>query len=258
MVKAEAMDLSKAEAWEPPCSSAEFGSSTQVEQPMPTQSVRCTMLRPAEAAPDALLERVRRERMAHTEDDILARSHQLKDRFPHIRTYPGLQRMLSQFQICAASSQGLQVLDIGCGKGERSLELAKLGARVQGVDISPAYVQTAREEASAAGYSDSQVHFSTMDAHRLEFPDETFDLVVGDGILHHLELDVSTAEIMRVLKVGGRALFREPLRDNPLLRLFRCLTPHRVPLTNNRCRAVISPSYPPIPAGWLTIPIAVC
>ena len=64
-----------------------------------------------------------------------------------------------------------------------------------------------------------------MDAHDLQFDEGTFDLVIGNGILHHLDLDVSTNEILRVLKPNGRAVFLEPLSANPLLMVFRWLTP---------------------------------
>ena len=45
------------------------------------------------------------------------------------------------------------------------------------------------------------------------------------GILHHLELQRSLEEIRRVLKIGGRAAFLEPLGHNPMINLFRALTP---------------------------------
>ncbi len=78
-----------------------------------------------------------------------------------------------------------------------------------------------------------------MDAHELVFPDDLFDIVVGNGILHHLDLPVCLASIERVLKPKGFALFIEPLAGNPLLKLFRVLTPRartidEKPLTSKR------------------------
>ena len=67
--------------------------------------------------------------------------------------------------------------------------------------------------------------FMIMDAHRLEFPDNHFDVVFGTGILHHLELDRALAEISRVLKPDGILLFGEPLDNNPIGRFIRQLTP---------------------------------
>ena len=45
--------------------------------------------------------------------------------------------------------------------------------------------------------------FQIMDAHHLEFPDDTFDIVFGTGILHHLDFETALREIFRVLKKDG-------------------------------------------------------
>ena len=55
--------------------------------------------------------------------------------------------------------------------------------------------------------------------------DATFDFVYGVAILHHLDFPVALAEIARVTKPGGRILFVEPLRLNPVAQLVRLLTP---------------------------------
>lgn len=68
--------------------------------------------------------------------------------------------------------------------------------------------------------------FIIMDAHRLDFPDQYFDVVFGTGILHHLDLDRALSEIARVLKSDGIFLFGEPLDNNPVGRLIRQLTPN--------------------------------
>ena len=62
-------------------------------------------------------------------------------------------------------------------------------------------------------------------AEQLPFADASFDAVLGKQILHHLDLDLAVAEIARVLRPGGRAVFLEPLIHNPLLEGYRRLTP---------------------------------
>ncbi len=57
------------------------------------------------------------------------------------------------------------------------------------------------------------------------FPDGTFEMVCGTSILHHLDLNACINEIKRVLTPGGQAIFIEPLGHNPLVNLFRWLTP---------------------------------
>lgn len=174
-----------------------------------------------------LSERVERERRAHTDDDVLARSYALKDRFAHIWTFPSRQRLFGLMDAYARDLRGQTVLDYGCGRGEASLKYLEAGAaKVVGIDISEAYVTEAQDKATTAGYDPSRFDFRAMDAHRLDFPDASFDVVIGYGILHHLDADVALAEIHRVLKPGGRVLLQEPLADHPLLKLFRRLTPN--------------------------------
>lgn len=67
--------------------------------------------------------------------------------------------------------------------------------------------------------------FQIMDAHHLEFSDDTFDIIFGTGILHHLDLETAVKEIFRVLKKDGEIVFLEPLGRNPVGRLIRRLTP---------------------------------
>jgi ubiquinone/menaquinone biosynthesis C-methylase UbiE len=174
---------------------------------------------------DSIAERTRREKIAHTENDVLANNSRLKQIFPHVVSSPTMKRFERDFDSYLENVAGLKVLDLGCGHGEGSLALLGRGATVAGIDISQTYVDDANSAASAAGYSAQDYSFSVMDAHGLTFQDETFDLVIGSGILHHLDLPVSLDEINRVLKMGGRALFKEPLEANPLLKLFRILTP---------------------------------
>lgn len=64
-----------------------------------------------------------------------------------------------------------------------------------------------------------------MNAEQLEFPDNHFDIVCGNSILHHLNLENTCHELIRVLKPEGRAVFREPLGHNWLINLYRKLTP---------------------------------
>ncbi len=77
----------------------------------------------------------------------------------------------------------------------------------------------------AAEREDFAAEFKIMDAHHLEFPDEEFDFVYGVAILHHLDFPTAMREVARVTKPGGRILFVEPLRLNPVARLVRRLTP---------------------------------
>jgi SAM-dependent methyltransferase len=117
---------------------------------------------------------------------------------------------------------GDRVLEFGCGPGSSVFKLAARGAQVTGIDISPVAVELAAREAERLEFP---VSFATMDAEALEFPDGTFDVVCGYGILHHLSLDRAFGEIARALKASGRAVFSEPLGHNPLINWYRNRTP---------------------------------
>ena len=122
----------------------------------------------------------------------------------------------------AGNLEGKAVLDYGCGTGSFSCELARRGAIVTGIDISPALVAIAGRSAAAAG---RQPDFRAMDCIRTEFADARFDLVFGNGILHHLELEPALLEVHRILKPGGKAFFVEPLAGHPLVAILRRATP---------------------------------
>jgi SAM-dependent methyltransferase len=135
-------------------------------------------------------------------------------------TYPIYLRMLDMI----GDRSGKQVLEYGCGEGWITQDLARSGARVSAFDISAEAVHRTREALASAGFAD-YCRVALMGAERLEYPDESFDLSVGFAILHHLDLELAIAELHRVLKPGGVAYFAEPLGGNPLINLYRRLTP---------------------------------
>ncbi len=122
-----------------------------------------------------------------------------------------------------ARCAGRDVLEYGCSNEPYVLELARRGARAVGIDLSAVAIEQARGAAADAGVAN--VRFEVMDGEHLDLPDDSFDLVCGTGVLHHLDLGLAFAEIARVLRPGGEAIFIEPLAHNPALRLFRRLTP---------------------------------
>lgn len=73
--------------------------------------------------------------------------------------------------------------------------------------------------------SDFPVEHYLMDANNLTFEDNSFDIVFGGAILHHLDIEKTMDHIYRVLKPGGSIVFLEPLNMNPLYKLYRKLNP---------------------------------
>jgi len=157
---------------------------------------------------------------------------------------------------------GKVVLDYGCGPGYLTEYLLDRGAvHVTGIDISEGEIEQARERAREDGTADRSTHL-VADAHDLEFPDDSFDLIVGDSILHHLDLKVALEEIRRVLRPGGRAVFKEPMWHNPILRMGRRLTPsartpdeHPLTTADWELCASIFDDFEHHEAEFLTIPL---
>ena len=116
---------------------------------------------------------------------------------------------------------GTRVLELGCGDGELTMQLVELGAaEVTAVDLSPGMVELARRRMDAF-QPGASVTFQAAPAEETGLPAESFDLVVGKFVLHHLDWPQAADEIDRVLAPGGRAVFVETSAFNPLLRVAR-------------------------------------
>lgn len=125
-------------------------------------------------------------------------------------------------------AHGKTVLDYGSGSGDNSVLLVSHGAKVVGVDISPDLVELAQKRLQLHGFEE-MVEFRVGSAHELPLADESVDVVFGMAILHHLDLSLSSKEVFRVLKKGGRAIFLEPVRNSKLVWFLRNLIPYRSP-----------------------------
>lgn len=111
-----------------------------------------------------------------------------------------------------AGARGLRVLEVGCGLGTDGAQFARAGADYTGVDLTAASVELARRRFELF---ELRGKFQVADAERLEFADESFDLVYSHGVLHHTP-DAASAvrEIHRVLRPGGRAVVMLYHRDS--------------------------------------------
>jgi ubiquinone/menaquinone biosynthesis C-methylase UbiE len=121
--------------------------------------------------------------------------------------------------------QGKRVLDYCCGNGEDSIYLAKNGASsVTGIDISEVSITNCQESAKSAGVEDL-AKFEVRDAENTGFDENSFSIIVEYGALHHLDLDKSFQEMLRILKPDGGVICTEALGHNPFIHLYRKMTP---------------------------------
>jgi SAM-dependent methyltransferase len=118
------------------------------------------------------------------------------------------------------SIRDCDVLDFGCGAGEETVYLAKMGARVTAIDISEVGVRLATDRARANGVAD-RVQAFVMRCDPTTFPDASFDVIHGFGILHHIGLESGLKEIHRLMRPGGRGLFFEHMGNSSLLERLR-------------------------------------
>ena len=146
-----------------------------------------------------------------------------KGRFENI-FYKAIGHAWLDYYDCLSSlAKNSDILDYGCGIGPTIEKVIHYNPKkVTGVDISDVSINKAKENFKN---SDIKIELLVDNCEKTKFKNEQFDLVYGLGILHHLEFSKSINEISRILKPNSSLLFIEPLGTNPIINLYRFLTP---------------------------------
>jgi ubiquinone/menaquinone biosynthesis C-methylase UbiE len=136
--------------------------------------------------------------------------------YDHIRPWMNPYKfpwIMERIEREASLLRGKRLLEIGCGMGYDSVELMRRGVHVTAVDLTESAIEHARRHFELEGLEPDAVH--TANALELPFPDETFDAVWANGVLHATgDTRQAVAEARRVLVPGGRAIishfYRKP------------------------------------------------
>lgn len=131
-------------------------------------------------------------------------------------------KFLYRETIRRSSLKGGRLLEYGCGTGEELSFYKGLNREFFGIDISSEAIRRATEIAKAA---DFQAKYLVADAEQTDFDPAFFGTIFGSGILHHLDVDKAARELSRLTSADGECVFFEPMGHNPLINLFRAMTP---------------------------------
>ena len=116
------------------------------------------------------------------------------------------------------------LLDYGCGIGNAARKVVNFHPKkITGIDISDVSIKKAIDNSKNL---DQRIDYMVDNCENSNFKSETFDMVYGSGILHHLNMKKCLEEIHRLLKKDGELVFVEPLGTNPIINLYRKLTPN--------------------------------
>jgi 2-polyprenyl-3-methyl-5-hydroxy-6-metoxy-1,4-benzoquinol methylase len=121
------------------------------------------------------------------------------------------------FVIERAKKHGGKVLEIGCGHGYLTLELARNGLDVVGVDLSPKSIEIAERFAKENTYKDTfgSLKYTVGDIMSLDLGIEEYDTIIFFGTLHHIpNIDQFLPKIHQALKIDGAVIACEPIREN--------------------------------------------
>ena len=166
-----------------------------------------------------------RDRDESVKEELTANQEEFDAMYGNRKYYTTVRRSNKFAQLwIQENAKGKVFLDYACGNGVNALVAAEAGAKLSlGFDISPVSVMNAKSEAKSRQISN--VRFFQADAESTSLPDESVDVILCSGMLHHLDLSYAFPEMRRILAPGGKILAIEALDINPLIKLYRARTP---------------------------------
>jgi ubiquinone/menaquinone biosynthesis C-methylase UbiE len=166
-----------------------------------------------------------RDRDESFKNELLNNPEEFESMYGNKKYYKTVRRSAAYTQSWVSRhTKGKIFLDYACGNGGNTILAAEAGAALSlGFDISSVSVLNARIAAEGKGLTN--VRFFQADAENTLLPDNSIDVILCSGMLHHLDLSYAFPEMRRILKPGGRIFAVEALDINPLIKLYRARTP---------------------------------
>lgn len=115
----------------------------------------------------------------------------------------------------------MDVLDLCCGDGIHTFPMAKYSATITAVDISPNSIELCKKRASVMNLHN--VSFQLQDIEKLDYPENSFDIVTMVGSLSYTDLQVFFETLKRIIKPDGHFICVDSLNENPFYRFNRYL-----------------------------------
>jgi ubiquinone/menaquinone biosynthesis C-methylase UbiE len=124
-----------------------------------------------------------------------------------------------------APEEGDRWLDLACGTGAMAERAAAAGAKVVGVDLAPALIETAKQRAGELGLD---IDYVVGDAERLDLSDASFDKVSSTcGIMFTPDHQAAANELARVTAPGGRIALANWTPTGGLAKMFKVMAPYQ-------------------------------
>jgi ubiquinone/menaquinone biosynthesis C-methylase UbiE len=140
----------------------------------------------------------------------------------------GQNKIFSLFREYVKPQKEEVAVDMGCGTGEFSAELHKMGLTVTGLDISQKSIETCKERYT------NEIIFRTEDIENTSFDDNSVDIIFFGGILHHFpNREKVFKEAQRILRKGGRIFAFDPNHYNLIIWTYRELLGVKTQKTEN-------------------------
>lgn len=124
-----------------------------------------------------------------------------------------------------ANTKDKDVFEMACGNTAMLPHVAGYVRTAIAADIAPVTIELAKN--AAKGNPDlEKIDYRVLDCEKTGLPDNSFDIIIEQGALHHMDLDAAYSEAARLLRPSGKFFCLEAIRHNPIIHLYRKMTPH--------------------------------